>query len=94
MNIAYNAATRSTESPKAEATIKPDFLEDDQSVFQRLLENHLPRVRSIVERIRRWLPSTIVSPEKDVQSNEVIRGFPDFVHPLLEALFLEVEQLI
>jgi hypothetical protein len=31
--------------------------------------------------------------KKDVQSNEVIRGFPDFVHPLLEALFLEVEQL-
>jgi RNA polymerase sigma factor FliA len=59
VNIAHNAATRSTESPKAEATIKPDFLENDQSVFQRLLENHLPRVRSIVERIRRRLPSTI-----------------------------------
>jgi hypothetical protein len=29
----------------------------------------------------------------DVQSNEVIRGFPDFVHPLLEALFSEVERL-
>jgi hypothetical protein len=29
----------------------------------------------------------------DVQSNEVIRGFPDFVHPLLEALFAEVERL-
>lgn len=30
---------------------------------------------------------------EDVQSNEVIRGFPDFVHPLLEALFSEVERL-
>jgi hypothetical protein len=29
----------------------------------------------------------------DVQSNEVIRSFPDFVHPLLEALFAEVERL-
>ncbi len=29
----------------------------------------------------------------DVQSDEVIRGFPDFVHPLLEALFSEVERL-
>jgi hypothetical protein len=31
--------------------------------------------------------------KEDVQSNEVIRGFPDFVHPLLETLFSEVEQL-
>jgi hypothetical protein len=31
--------------------------------------------------------------KKDVQSHEVIRGFPDFVHPLLEALFSEVERL-
>ena len=31
--------------------------------------------------------------KEDVQSNEVIRGFPDFVHPLLEALFSEVERL-
>lgn len=30
---------------------------------------------------------------EDVQSNEVIRGFPDFVHPLLEALFSEIERL-
>jgi hypothetical protein len=29
----------------------------------------------------------------DVQSNDLIRGFPDFVHPLLEALFSEVERL-
>jgi hypothetical protein len=31
--------------------------------------------------------------KEDVQLNEVIRGFPDFVHPLLEALFAEVERL-
>jgi hypothetical protein len=31
--------------------------------------------------------------KEDVQSNEVIRGFPDFVHPLLESLFSEVERL-
>jgi hypothetical protein len=31
--------------------------------------------------------------KEDVQSNEVIRSFPDFVHPLLEALFSEVERL-
>jgi hypothetical protein len=30
---------------------------------------------------------------EDVQSNEVICGFPDFVRPLLEALFAEVERL-
>jgi hypothetical protein len=31
--------------------------------------------------------------KEGVQSHEVIRGFPDFVHPLLEALFSEVERL-
>lgn len=30
---------------------------------------------------------------EDVQSNEVIRSFPDYVHPLLEALFSEVDRL-
>jgi hypothetical protein len=30
---------------------------------------------------------------ENVQSNEVIRGFPDFVHPLLEALFSEIDRL-
>ena len=29
----------------------------------------------------------------DVQSNEVIRSFPEYVHPLLEALFSEVDRL-
>jgi hypothetical protein len=31
--------------------------------------------------------------KSDAQSNELILGFPDFVHPLLEALFSEVERL-
>jgi len=31
--------------------------------------------------------------KEDAQSNEVIHGFPYFVHPLLEALFSEVERL-
>jgi hypothetical protein len=30
---------------------------------------------------------------EDVQSNEVIRSFPEYVHPLLEALFSEVDRL-
>ena len=29
----------------------------------------------------------------DVQSSEVIQRFPDYVHPLLEALFSEVDRL-
>jgi hypothetical protein len=31
--------------------------------------------------------------KSDAQSIELIHGFPDFVHPLLEALFSEVERL-
>jgi hypothetical protein len=31
--------------------------------------------------------------KEDVQASEVIRSFPEFVHPLLEALFSEVQQL-
>jgi hypothetical protein len=30
---------------------------------------------------------------EDVQSAEVIRSFPEYVHPLLEALFSEVDRL-
>ena len=30
---------------------------------------------------------------EDVQSSEVIRSFPEYVHPLLEALFSEVDRL-
>ena len=59
VNIANNVATRSSESPKPEAAIRLGSLANDESVFQRLLENHLPRVRSIVDRIRRRLPNTI-----------------------------------
>jgi RNA polymerase sigma factor FliA len=57
VSIANNVATRSSASPK------PGSLANDESVFQSLLENHLPRVRSIVDRIRRRLPSTIESDE-------------------------------
>jgi RNA polymerase sigma factor for flagellar operon FliA len=57
--MANSVATRSTECPKPAATIGLGIPENDESVFQRLLENHLPRVRLIVERIRRRLPSTI-----------------------------------
>jgi hypothetical protein len=32
-------------------------------------------------------------PRQKPLSNEVIRGFPDFVHPLLEALFSEIDRL-
>jgi hypothetical protein len=37
--------------------------------------------------------ATALHLDEDVESNEVIRGFPDFVHPLLEALFSEIERL-
>ena len=37
--------------------------------------------------------ASVFNLKEDVQSHEVIRGFPDFVHPLLEALFSEVERL-
>ncbi|MBV8140908.1 MAG: hypothetical protein JO279_07025 [Verrucomicrobia bacterium] len=30
---------------------------------------------------------------EDVQSSEIIRSFPEYVHPLLEALFSEVDRL-
>ena len=59
MSIDNNAATRSSESPKPKATIRLGSIANDESVFQRLLENHLPRVGTIVERIKRRLPSTI-----------------------------------
>jgi RNA polymerase sigma factor FliA len=59
VNIANDPATSSGESPKSEATIRLGSIANDQSTFQRLLENHLPRVRSIVERIRRRLPATV-----------------------------------
>jgi RNA polymerase sigma factor FliA len=59
VNIANYVAARSTGCPEPEATNGLGFPEEDESVFQRLLEKHLPRVRSIVERMRRRLPSAI-----------------------------------
>jgi RNA polymerase sigma factor FliA len=59
VNTANSVAIRSTGCPRPKATNGLGFPEEDESVFERLLENHLPRVRSIVERMRRKLPSTI-----------------------------------
>jgi RNA polymerase sigma factor FliA len=55
VNTAKNVQTRwsATPGPNTASVIH------DEGVFQRLLETHLPRVRSIVDRIRRRLPSTI-----------------------------------
>lgn len=59
VNIVTDLATRPSESPKSVATLRLGSLTNDESEFQRLLETHLPRVRSIVERIRRRLPNSI-----------------------------------
>ena len=59
MNITNDPATSLNKSAKAKDTEGLGSIAMDESVFQRLLENHLPRVRSIVERIRQRLPSTI-----------------------------------
>jgi RNA polymerase sigma factor FliA len=59
VNTTNNAATRLSEFAKREATTRLGCVANEASVFERLLENHLPRVRPIVERIRRRLPSTI-----------------------------------
>jgi hypothetical protein len=37
--------------------------------------------------------ATALHLNEDVQSDEFIHGFPDFVHPLLEALFSEIDRL-
>ena len=58
--IADSVSNRSTESSSGTA------LETDanhEGIFQRLIENHLPLVRSIVERMRRRLPNKIESDE-------------------------------
>ena len=59
VNMADPLLISSTVSLKPETVIRPSSLTNDERVFQRLLEEHLPRVRLIVERIRRRLPSTI-----------------------------------
>jgi RNA polymerase sigma factor for flagellar operon FliA len=59
VNIANNAATRLSESPEHETPTRLGSLTNDEGAFQRLLETHLPRVRTIVERIRRRLPKTL-----------------------------------
>ena len=59
VNITNDPATSLNRSSKAKDTEGLGSIAIDETVFQRLLENHLPRVRSIVERIRQRLPSTI-----------------------------------
>ena len=49
-----------SDSPAA-TTLDTDA--NSEGAFQRLLENHLPLVRSIVERMRRKLPSKIEAEE-------------------------------
>ena len=49
-----------SDSPAATAL---DMMQSSEGAFQRLLENHLPLVRSIVERMRRKLPSKIEADE-------------------------------
>jgi RNA polymerase sigma factor for flagellar operon FliA len=57
------AAPILNESPDLTAVNALDTDADSEGAFQRLLENHLPLVRSIVERMRRKLPSKIEADE-------------------------------
>src|SRR5271157_946199 len=58
LNITKYAASNSSESPERHATRGSDFAANDESLFERSLENHLLRVRSIF-RMKRKLPSRI-----------------------------------
>src|SRR6201987_6197702 len=57
------AAPILNESTDLTAAIALDTDANSEGAFQRLLENHLPLVRSIVERMRRKLPSKIEADE-------------------------------
>src|SRR6201993_3882452 len=57
------AAPILNESPDSSAATTLDTDANSEGAFQRLLENHLPLVRSIVERMRRKLPSKIEADE-------------------------------
>ena len=59
VNITNDPASNLNKSSGAKDTEGLGSIAIDETVFQRLLENHLPRVRSIVERIRQRLPNTI-----------------------------------
>src|ERR1700724_1502378 len=59
VNMADPLLISPTVSLKPETVIRPSSLAQDEVVFQRLLQTHLHRVRSIVDRIRRRLPNTI-----------------------------------
>src|ERR1700719_4847925 len=57
------AAPILNEFPDSLAATALDTHDSSDVAFQRLLENHLPLVRSIVERMRRKLPSKIEADE-------------------------------
>jgi cellulose synthase/poly-beta-1,6-N-acetylglucosamine synthase-like glycosyltransferase len=59
LNITKYAASNSSESPERHATRGSDFAANDESLFERSLENHLLCVRSILGRMKRKLPSRI-----------------------------------
>src|SRR5260370_29427775 len=61
LNMTKYAASNSSESPERHATRCPDFAANDESLFERSFENHLLRVRSILGRMKRKLPSRIES---------------------------------
>src|SRR2546430_15374333 len=57
------AAPILTKFPASPAAATLDIDANSEDLFQRLIENHLPLVRSIVERMRRKLPSKIETEE-------------------------------
>jgi len=59
LNITKYAASNSSESPERHATRCPDFAANEERLFERSFENHLLRVRSILGRMKRKLPSRI-----------------------------------
>src|ERR1700758_3763763 len=57
------AAPTSNRSPELSSVTAPETDGNHEGMFQRLIENHLPLVRSIVERMRRKLPNKIETDE-------------------------------
>ena len=57
------AAPTSNRSPELHSVTALETDANREGVFQRLIENHLPLVRSIVERMRRKLPNKIETDE-------------------------------
>src|SRR6516164_9266711 len=57
------AAPTSNRSPELSSVTALETDANQEGIFQRLIENHLPLVRSIVERMRRKLPNKIETDE-------------------------------